>query len=220
MQPAKHKRSAAGSAAARCKKAEGRLENPPFRLGRSGTRRCGLAGGRAAAPRSPGLLALSEIDLIKGSARTSAYRRVGRDSELAVHFDTKIAIILDQQLAVWQKANVTAFLVSGITATDPALVGEPYIDGSGNRYLPMCRQPIIVYAADRAGLRRAYERAMVREVERLAIFTHDLFATPHDRANRAAVASVPAAELDFAGIALHADRKTVDKVLDKLSVHP
>jgi len=29
-----------------------------------------------------------------------------------VHFDTKIAIILDQQLAVWQKANVTAFLIS------------------------------------------------------------------------------------------------------------
>ncbi len=136
-----------------------------------------------------------------------------------MHFDTKIAIILDQQLAVWQKANVTAFLMSGIAATDPALVGEPYVDGSGNRYLPMCRQPIMVYAADRAGLRRAYERAMAREIERLAVFTHDLFATPHDQANRAAVASVPAAELDLAGIALHADRKTVDKVLDKLSVH-
>jgi hypothetical protein len=61
---------------------------------------------------------------------------------------------------------------------------------------------------------------MAREIERLAIFTHDLFATPHDQANRAVVASVPAAELDFAGIALHADRKTVDKVIDKLSVHP
>jgi hypothetical protein len=87
----------------------------------------------------------------------------------------------------------------GIAATDPALVGEPYVDGSGNRYLPMCRQPIMVYAADRAGLRRAYERAMAREIERLAVFTHDLFATPHDQANRAAVASVPAAELDLAG---------------------
>jgi hypothetical protein len=50
--------------------------------------------------------------------------------------------------------------------------------------------------------------------------TRDLFATPHDQANRAAVASVTAAELDFAGIALHADRKTVDKVLDKLRPHP
>ena len=137
-----------------------------------------------------------------------------------MHFDTKIAIVLDEQLAVWQKANVTAFLISGIAATDPALVGEPYVDGTGNRYLPMCRQPILVYAADGAGLRRAYERAMARDVERLAIFTHDLFATPHDQANRAAVAAVPAADLDLAGIALHADRRTVDKVLDKLRPHP
>ncbi len=76
-----------------------------------------------------------------------------------MEFDTKIAIVLDEQPAGWQKANVTAFLISGIAATDPALVGESYIDGSGNRYLPMCRQPIMVYAADRAGLRRAYELA-------------------------------------------------------------
>jgi hypothetical protein len=115
---------------------------------------------------------------------------------------------------------VTAFLMSGIAATDPALVGEPYIDGTGNRYLPMCRQPILVYAADRPGLRRAYERAMARNVQRLAIFTHDLFATPYDEANRAAVAVVPADELDLAGFALHADRKTVDKVLDRLRPHP
>jgi hypothetical protein len=78
----------------------------------------------------------------------------------------------------------------------------------------------VVYAADRAGLRRAYERAMAREVERLAVFMHDLFATPHDEANRAAVAAVPAAELDFTGIALQPERKTVDKVLDKLRPHP
>jgi hypothetical protein len=137
-----------------------------------------------------------------------------------VEFDTKIAVVLDEALAVWQKANVTAFLISGIAGIDPDLVGEPYVDGSGNQYLPMCRQPIMVYAADGPGLRRAYERAMAREVERLAIFTHDLFATGHDEANRAAVAAVPAAELEFAGLALHADRKVVDKVLDRLRPHP
>jgi hypothetical protein len=137
-----------------------------------------------------------------------------------MHFDTKIAIVLDHELAVWQKANVTAFLISGIAATAPALVGEPYIDGSGNRYLPMCRQPIMIYAADGPGLRRAYNRAIARDVERLAIFTHDLFSTPHDEANRAAVAAVPAAELNLAGIALQEDWRTVDKVLDKLRPHP
>ena len=94
------------------------------------------------------------------------------------------------------------------------------MDGSGNRYLPMFREPVLVYAGDSAGLRRAYERAMAREVERLAIFTRELFATPHDEANRAAVAAVPAEELDLVGLALHADRKTVDKVLDKLRPHP
>ena len=74
-----------------------------------------------------------------------------------MEFDTKIAVVLDESLAGWQTANVTAFLMSGISATEPALVGEPYVDRSGNRYLPMCRQPIMVYAADRPGLRRAYE---------------------------------------------------------------
>lgn len=128
--------------------------------------------------------------------------------------------MLGDDLAVWQRANVTAFLISGIAATDSSLVGPPYVDASGNRYLPMCRQPIMVYAADRHGLRRAYERAMARGVDRLAIFTRDLFATPHDDANRAVVAAVPAAELDLVGIALHAERKIVDKVLDRLRPQP
>jgi hypothetical protein len=133
-----------------------------------------------------------------------------------MRFETKIAIVLEDELPVWQKANVTAFLMSGIAGTDPALVGEPYVDGSRNQYLPMCRQPIMVYAADGPGLRRAYERTMAREVERLAIFTRDLFQTPHDEANRAAVAAVTADELDLVGVAVHAERKTVDKIVDKL----
>jgi hypothetical protein len=68
--------------------------------------------------------------------------------------------------------------VSGIAGSTPGVVGEAYVDGSGNRYLPMLRQPILIYEADRVGLRRAYERAMAREVEQLSIFTRELFATP------------------------------------------
>src|SRR2546421_3809040 len=107
-----------------------------------------------------------------------------------MRFNTKIAVVLRDELAVWQKTNVTAFLVSGIAGTDPATVGEPYEDASGNRYLPMFRQPVIVFAADAAGIRRAYERALQRAVP-LAIYTAELFATGHDEANRAAVAAVP-----------------------------
>jgi len=134
-------------------------------------------------------------------------------------FATKVAVVLLEDLPVWQKANAAAFLVSGIAGSTPPLVGETYVDGSENRYLPMLRQPILVYAADSPGIRRAYERAMAREVEQLAIFTRELFSTPNDTANRAAVAAVPAAELDLVGIALRADRKIVDRVLDKLRPH-
>ena len=136
-----------------------------------------------------------------------------------MEFDTKIAVVLRDDLAVWQKTNVTAFLVSGIAGTVDGVVGEPYRDGSGNEYLPMFVQPVLVYEADREALRRAYERAMARDVTP-AIYTRELFETPHDIANRAAVADVPADELDLVGIAFRADRKVVDKVVDKLRFHP
>jgi hypothetical protein len=136
-----------------------------------------------------------------------------------MQFDTKIAVVLRDDLAGWQKTNVTAFLVSGIAATVPGVVGEPYRDASENEYLPMFVQPVLVYEADPDGLRRADERAMSRGVTP-AIYTHDLFTTNHDEANRSAVAGVPAEELDLVGIAFRAERKTVDKVVDRLRFHP
>jgi hypothetical protein len=136
-----------------------------------------------------------------------------------VQFDTKIAVILADDLAVWQKTNVTAFLVSGIAGTVPDVVGEPYRDASGNEYLPMFVQPVLVYEADASGLRRAYERAMSRGVTP-AIYTRELFATDHDAANRGAVAVVPADDLDLVGIAFRAERKTVDRIVDRLRFHP
>jgi hypothetical protein len=67
---------------------------------------------------------------------------------------------------VWQKKNVTAFLVSGIAGTVPGVVGQPYRDASGNKYLTMFVQPVLVYEADRAALRRASERALSRGITR------------------------------------------------------
>jgi hypothetical protein len=136
-----------------------------------------------------------------------------------VQFDTKIAVVLRDDLAVWQKTNVTAFLVSGIAGTVDGVVGEPYRDASGNEYLPMFVQPVLVYEADASALRRAYERAMSRGVTP-AVYTKDLFETNHDEANRAAVAAVPAVELDLVGIAFRAERKLVDKIVDRLHFHP
>jgi hypothetical protein len=136
-----------------------------------------------------------------------------------VEFDTKIAVVLRDDLAVWQKTNVTAFLVSGIAGTVDGVVGDPYRDASGNEYLPMFVQPVLVYEAEAAALRRAYDRAMSRGVTP-AVYTKELFETNHDEANRAAVAGVSAEELDLVGIAFRAERKVVDKVVDRLRFHP
>ena len=135
-----------------------------------------------------------------------------------MQFDTKIAVVLRNDLAVWQKTNVTAFLVSGIAGTVPGVIGKPYRDASGNEYLPMFVQPVLVYEADGAALRRTYERALSRGVVP-AVYTNELFATNHDEANRAAVADVASQDLDLVGIAFRAERKTVDKIVDRLRFH-
>jgi hypothetical protein len=47
-------------------------------------------------------------------------------------------------------------------ASLPEILGEPYIDASDRRYLPMIRQPIMIYGANHAQLRAAYEEAVRR----------------------------------------------------------
>ena len=136
-----------------------------------------------------------------------------------MQFDTKIAVVLRDDLVTWQKTNVTALLVSGIAGTVAGVVGQPYRDASGNEYLPMFVQPVLVYEADGAALRRAFERAISRGVTP-AVYTKELFATNHDEANRAEVAKVTTKDLDLVGIAFRAERKTVDKIVDRLRFHP
>lgn len=133
-------------------------------------------------------------------------------------FDTKIAVVLRDDLPTWQKLNMTAFLVSGIAGTDATVVGEEYEDGSGNRYLPMFRQPVLVFSGDAVQVRNAYERARSRDLQ-FALFTEELFTTGNDLDNRAAVKAVPSADLKIVGIALHAEKRIVDKVLKGLSLH-
>ncbi|MCV7420440.1 DUF2000 domain-containing protein [Mycobacterium yunnanensis] len=131
---------------------------------------------------------------------------------------TKIAVILDEDLPTWQKLNVTAFLSSGIAATASDAIGERYEDADGNEYAPMFGQPVMVFGADKARLLRTLNRAMDRGVTP-AIFTMDLFGTGDDDANRAAVGAVRRVELDIAGLAIRAERKVVDKVVDGLRLH-
>lgn len=131
---------------------------------------------------------------------------------------TKIAVILDEGLPVWQKLNVTAFLASGIAATSVEAIGLNYADADGTDYAPMFAQPVMVFGADKGRLTRTLNRALDRGVSP-AIFTSALFGTGHDDDNRAAVAAVRRAELDVVGLAVRAERKVVDKIVDGLKLH-
>jgi hypothetical protein len=135
-----------------------------------------------------------------------------------VIFDTRIAVMLREDLPTWQKLNVTAFMVSGIAGTVAGVVGEEYEDGSGTLYLPMFRQPVLVFSGDAAQLRTVYERMRSRDL-RFAIFTEELFQTGNDRDNRAAVRAVPSEQLNIVGLAARAEKKIMDKVLRGLSLH-
>jgi len=137
-----------------------------------------------------------------------------------MRFDTKIAIVIRDDIPTWQKLNMTAFLASGIAGRLSETIGEPYRDGSGRGYCAMFRQPVMVFAApDRQAMRAAYDAAFARELT-IAVFTDALFATGHDAANRAAVAAVPSADLALAGIAVHGPKNAVDRALKGLPLHP
>lgn len=136
-----------------------------------------------------------------------------------VRFDTKIAVLLRDDLPTWQRLNATAFLVSGLAATGPELVGEPYADADDTPYLPMFRQPVLVFEGAKETLTAAHSRAVGRGLP-LSVFTSDLFSTGNDRDNRAAVRAVPRDRLDLVGIALTGPRNAVDKVLKGASMHP
>jgi hypothetical protein len=135
-----------------------------------------------------------------------------------MQFDTKIAIVVRTDLEVWQKLNVASFLAGGVAAAFPECVGAPYEDGSATQYLALIGQPILIYGADRAALSRALDRALARNV-RPAVYTDDMFKTTHDEANRAAVKAVTRADLNLVGIAMRAERKVIDKIVDGLKFH-
>lgn len=133
-------------------------------------------------------------------------------------FDTKIAIVIRDDLATWQKLNVTAFLTSGVLGASDGLLGESYADAAGNTYNPMIIQPMIVLSTDSDGLRTIHGRAIQRGA-RLSIYIEDMFKTGHDAANRAAVRQYMPDQMSIVGLALREDKKMVDKITKGARMH-
>jgi hypothetical protein len=134
-------------------------------------------------------------------------------------FDTKIAIVVREDLQTWQKLNVTAFLMSGIVGSSPEIIGEPYRDAAGNTYSSMSIQPVIVLAADQATLAAIHRRTLDRGV-RCALYIEEMFSTGHDAANRAVFADYGPDTAKVVGLALREDRKLVDKITKGARMHP
>ncbi len=136
-----------------------------------------------------------------------------------VRFDTKIAVLLREDLETWQRLNVTAFLVSAIGAAAPEVIGDPYEDADQTQYLSMFRQPVLVFEGTKEILTTAHSRAISRVVP-MSVFTSDLFVTNNDRDNRAAVRAVSKDQLDLVGLAVYGPKNSVDKILKGARMHP
>ena len=99
------------------------------------------------------------------------------------------------------------------------MIGEPYTDADDTPYLPMFRQPVLVFEGTKETLTAAHGRALSRSLPR-AVFTSDLFGTGNDRDNRAAVRAVREGPARSGGMAVYGPRNAVDKVLKGARMHP
>ena len=140
-------------------------------------------------------------------------------TDAPIRFDTKIALMVRDDLLTWQRLNITAFLASAIAAAKPGIIGEPYADADETPYLAMFGQPVLVFEATKDVLTAAHGRALTRGMP-MAVFTADLFATGNDRDNRAAVRAVPRDKLDLVGLAVHGPRNAIDKIVKGARMHP
>lgn len=136
-----------------------------------------------------------------------------------IAFDTKFVIVLREDIATWQKLNVTAFLTSGIVGATSGLLGDPYRDAAGNLFHPLCIQPVVVLASDQAGLQTIHRRALERGVQTSA-YVEEMFSTGHDAANRAVFAQFSPDTAKLVGLALRAEKKIADKITKGARMHP
>jgi hypothetical protein len=132
---------------------------------------------------------------------------------------TKLAVVVRDDLATWQRLNVATFVVSGIGTRHPEVIGENYQDASGTEYLAKFGLPVLVYEAGGDEIRAAHRSAVDRGLT-VGVYIEEMFLTGNDLDNRAAVAAVPTDKLALVGIAVYGGRNAVDKALKGLRLHP
>jgi hypothetical protein len=141
-----------------------------------------------------------------------------RGQPAPVRFDTKIAILLREDLEPWQRLNVTAFLASGIAALDPELIGEPYADAAARRTSDVPAAGARLRGLEGEPHGGAPARAGVGPE---GGGLHD--GHVRHRSRRGQPGRRPAvgrADLDLVRIALHGPKNAVDKVMKGAHLHP
>jgi hypothetical protein len=134
-------------------------------------------------------------------------------------YDHKIAIVILNELASWQKLNVAAFLASAVAIRFPQTHGKSFVNASGSEYLPFVKHPILIYKAENdSQLNRAFNRAKERQLN-IGIYTKPLFATKNEEENLVEIAKHGDAQQELAGICIYGENKKVDKALDGLKFH-
>ena len=134
-------------------------------------------------------------------------------------YDNKIAIVIKDELEVWQKLNVASFLASSVAIKFPDTHGEPFINGSNSTYLPFIKHPILIFKANSdTEMKRAFSRAKERELH-IGIYTAELFATKNEEEKLIQIANFTDENQNLVGIILYGDAKKVSKALDGLKFH-
>ena len=135
-----------------------------------------------------------------------------------MNYNEKIIVVLRDDLAMWQKLNVTSFTISGIASQFNQYIGKPYEDGSGQKYLPMFTQPVMIFKGNKEQLKAVHQKVIDREWYS-SIFTNDLFTTDNDTDNRAQVEKEKSEDLDVVGMAIVGPKNPIDKMTKKLTRH-
>lgn len=136
-----------------------------------------------------------------------------------MNYDNKIAIVIKDDLAAWQKLNAAAFLAGSVAIGIPDTHGQSFVNASGSAYLPFIKQPILIYkAVSEKDIKRAFNRAKERGLQ-IGIYTIPLFATKGEEENLAEIARYTDEEQSLAGIIIYGENKKVSKALDGLEFH-
>ena len=133
---------------------------------------------------------------------------------------SRLALVLREDLLTWQRLNVTAFLSSSIAVNPQSRpMGGTYVDAGGRQYGEMFAQPVMVFEASAQVLQSALLAALDENMV-VRVFPDVLFTTGNDADNRAAFVKLAPQDMAVAGLALLGGRNRISKLLAGARKHP